>query len=529
MTLAETARTRGSSRDRMFLCAAAFTAASFLSALLLFCIEPMFSKMVLPVLGGSSAVWSIAMAVFQGLLLAGYVYGWIITRWLKLKHATFVHLGVLILACFCLPVAIAHGFAVPPEHGMPLWLVSLFLASIGLPFFAVAANAPLLQAWFARTTHSHADDPYFLYRASNLGSFAVLLAYPFFIEPVWGLAAQARIWTAGYGLLALCIAFCGSLALSLERADEPVQHARAAAIAWNGRLKWIALGFVPSGLLVAVTAHISTDVASAPFLWVAPLALYLLTFVLAFTDKPPLRFEWLLRAQPLSIAGLVALLFLEAAIPWSISLAGNLAAFFIAAMICQMLLYKSRPQAASLTEFYAWMSLGGVLGGIFAAIIAPQIFNTVIEYPLLMLAAFALRPDIAQSTRAKGLREAGLVLALAAIAFAALMAAGGNRNRHRRGILFGDRGTRRDRAAVSRGQPHALSGTGRGACLRHDALSAGSGYREARTLLLRRLQDRERGRLSPLPARHHDARRRTDVRERQTAHRQTRTARLLSS
>ncbi|HEX3945933.1 MAG TPA: fused MFS/spermidine synthase [Rhizomicrobium sp.] len=412
--------------ERMFSCAALFTATSFLSALLLFCLEPMFSKMVLPVLGGSSAVWSIAMAVFQGLLLAGYVYAWILTRWLPLRSATLVHLAVLAVAAIFLPVGIAHGFALPPNQGLPLWLVSLFLASIGMPFFAVAANAPLLQAWFARTEHKDAADPYFLYRASNFGSFAVLLAYPFFIEPAWGLAEQSRIWAVGYALLVLCIALCGSFALSLQRPEAlRTATANSSPVAWTRRIGWVAFGFVPSGLLVAVTAHIATDVASAPFLWIAPLALYLFTFVLAFTEKPFLKLEWLLAAQPFSIVLLVVLLFVEPAIPWGLALFGNLAAFFIAALICQTLLYRSRPQAQSLTEFYAWMSLGGVLGGIFAALIAPQIFNSVIEYPLLILASFALRPEIKRDFRASGLREIGFVFALSAAAVVALFAIGG--------------------------------------------------------------------------------------------------------
>lgn len=176
---------------------AVFSATSFLSALLLFCIEPLFSKMVLPVLGGTAAVWSVATVVFQGLLLAGYVYAWFIMTRLSLSNALRVHAGLLVAATFCLPVAMSKMFGEPPPHGIALWLIGLFLASIGLPFFAVAANAPLLQAWFSRTAHRHAGDPYFLYRASNLGSFAVLLAYPFLIEPVWGLAAHLQVNLSG--------------------------------------------------------------------------------------------------------------------------------------------------------------------------------------------------------------------------------------------------------------------------------------------------------------------------------------------
>src|SRR5665213_4593349 len=166
----------GARRDVTTLCAVMFTATSFLSALLFFCIEPMFSKMVLPVLGGTSAVWSVAMVVFQGLLLAGYVYAWAITKWLSLRAAMLLHLGLLLAASFCLPVAISALLGEPPSQNIALWLIALFLTSIGLPFFAVAANAPLLQAWFARTSDAYARNAYFLYRASNFGSFMVLLA-----------------------------------------------------------------------------------------------------------------------------------------------------------------------------------------------------------------------------------------------------------------------------------------------------------------------------------------------------------------
>lgn len=405
-------------------CLVAFSATSFLSALLLFSIEPMFSKMVLPVLGGTSAVWSVAIVVFQGLLLGGYVYASLITTRLSLRAALFVHMGLLIAVTFSLPVAVSTLLGEPPGGDVALWLVALFLVSIGLPFFAVAANAPLLQAWFAGTAHKSAANPYFLYRASNLGSFAVLLSYPFLIEPAWGLAAQSRIWTAGYAFLALSISICGVLALLLRRTDAPRAAAKHAAVPWRSRFEWTAYGFVPSGLLVAVTAHISTDVASAPFLWVMPLALYLLSFVLAFTDRPLVPLAWWLKLQPFAIALLVGLLLLDLVLNWAASLLGHLAAFFVAAMICQMLLYRNRPETAALTQFYVWMSLGGVLGGIFAALAAPQMFDTVLEYPLLALAAFALRPGFVNGVRALGTKDVVFALALPAIAVAVFFALG---------------------------------------------------------------------------------------------------------
>jgi hypothetical protein len=315
-----------------------FVASIFLSASLLFWIEPLFSKMVLPILGGTSAVWSVAMVVFQGLMLAGYVYAHLLTRYLPIRQALLVHLLVLAAATLSLPIAIAGGFQAPPQDGPSLWLVGLFLTSIGLPFFALAANAPLLQAWFAR---GHTQNAYLLYRASNLGSFLVLIAYPVLIERSIGLAAQSRLWSAGYLVLMLAIAASGLLALRAPVSQAPV--VQAIKTAWRDRLSWAVLGFIPSGLLIAVTAHIATDVASGPFLWIIPLALYLLTYVFAFSDKPLLPASGVLALQPFTTAVLVALFLWTGQLNWTLSLAGHLTAFFVAAMVCQSELYRRRP------------------------------------------------------------------------------------------------------------------------------------------------------------------------------------------
>jgi len=311
----------------------AFPAAIFLSASLLFWIEPLFSKMVLPVLGGSSAVWSVAMVVFQGLMLAGYVYAHILTRYVTIRYAVLIHALVLAVAAFSLPIGMAAGFQVPPQDGLSLWLAGLFLASIGLPFFALAANAPLLQAWFAR---GNSENAYLLYRASNLGSVLVLLAYPFLIEPSIGLAAQSRLWSIAYVGLVFGIVASGALALRTPALENcrPTGPAHA-AIRWRDRLHWAALGFVPSGLLIAVTAHIATDVASGPYIWIFPLALYLLTFVFAFSDKPFFPAKAMLAAQPFTTAMLVILFLWSSKLNWMVSLTGHLAAFFVAAMVCQ--------------------------------------------------------------------------------------------------------------------------------------------------------------------------------------------------
>lgn len=381
-----------------------FSATIFLSASLLFWIEPLFSKMVLPILGGTSAVWSVAMVVFQGLMLAGYVYAHILTRYLQIRTALLVHMLVLAAATLSLPIAVAGGFEAPPQDGPSLWLVGLFLTSIGLPFFALAANAPLLQAWFARRT---AQNAYLLYRASNLGSFLVLLAYPVLIERFIGLGAQSRLWSAGYLVLMLAILASGVLALRAPvlQASAP----RAVKTSWRDRLSWAVLGFIPSGLLIAVTADIATDVASGPFLWIMPLALYLLTYVFAFSDKPLLRPWAMLALQPFTTAVLVALFLWAGQLNWALSLGGHLAAFFVATMVCQIELYRRRPASEALTQFYAWMSLGGVLGGIFTALVAPRIFSTVLEYPLLVLASLLIRPGVWRTPRTVWIRDLVLV------------------------------------------------------------------------------------------------------------------------
>src|SRR4051812_42044631 len=250
-------------------------AAIFLSAALLFAVQPMFTKMVLPRLGGAPSVWSVAMVFFQAALLAGYAYAHLLTRYAPGRKSVGIHLVVMVAACFFLPLSIAAGWGRPPEVGEAFWLLGLFTVSIGLPFFALAANSPLLQAWFARTDHPAARDPYFLYAASNVGSFLALLAYPTLIEPLVRLSEQARGWSIGFVILIALIAGCGALLWRTRGAQAPTAaeaEAESAPPTWRDVADWVGLAAVPSGLLVAVTAHISTDVAAVPLLWVLPLA-----------------------------------------------------------------------------------------------------------------------------------------------------------------------------------------------------------------------------------------------------------------
>jgi hypothetical protein len=381
------------SRNRLVLIT--YTAAIFVSALLLFSVQPLFTKMVLPRLGGSPAVWSVAMVFFQSLLLAGYAYAHYLmqirTRWIPVA----AHLALLVVALLTLPLSIASGWGEPPTSGYAFWLLGLFAVSIGLPFFALAANNPLLQAWFVRTGHPNGPDPYFLYASSNIGSFLALLSYPVLLEPMFTLRTQNLIWTGGYGLLIALIAACGALLLrspAMATADTAAADADAPAPLWSLRARWIFLAAVPSGLLIAVTAHISTDVAAAPLLWVLPLSLYLLTWVLVFQSRPLLPHKWMLRAQPLAITGVIVLLAVGGEQNLLLTLGGHQLCFFVIAMACHGELARTRPAAKYLTGFYVALSFGGMVGGLFAGLIAPLAFSWIAEYPILLALAALCRP-----------------------------------------------------------------------------------------------------------------------------------------
>jgi len=382
------------SRDRLVLFL--YTAAIFVSALLLFSVQPLFTKMVLPRLGGSPAVWSVAMVFFQSLLLAGYAYAHFLMQIRNRVVPVAVHLVLLVLAFVTLPLGIAGSFGEPPNSGYAFWLLGLFAVSIGLPFFALAANNPLLQAWFVRTGHPAGPDPYFLYASSNIGSFLALLSYPVLLEPMFTLRMQNWLWTGGYGVLILLIAACGVLLLrspTLAVVDAQTQDNDAPAPSLMLRARWIFLAAVPSGLLIAVTAHISADVAAAPLLWVLPLSLYLLTWVLVFQSRPLFQHKWVLMLQPLAIAGVVCLLAFGGEQNLLLTLGGHQLCFFVIAMACHGELARTRPAAKYLTGFYVALSFGGMVGGLFAGLVAPFTFSWIAEYPILIALAALCRPS----------------------------------------------------------------------------------------------------------------------------------------
>jgi hypothetical protein len=408
----------GSASAMLRLAPTLFAATLFLSALLLFLVQPMFTKMVLPRLGGAPTVWSVAMVFFQAALLAGYAYAHLLVRFLPLGQGALLHLGILATGALTLPIGIAGAFATPPASGIALWLIGLFAVSIGLPFAVLSASAPLLQGWFAASGHPQAGNPYVLYAASNLGSFAALIAYPILIEPMLTLKDQTQLWSAGFAVLAVLIAVA-SLFVT-RRPSIVAAEATAEPASMRDRIAWMALAAIPAGLVIAVTSYITTDVAAAPFLWVVPLALYLLTFVAVFRERAWISPPIVALLVPILVAPLsIGLLGAGDRSFWLAVIGINLAAFLLVALLCHGELYRRRPAPALLTEFYLWVSLGGVLGGIFAALLAPNLFTRVYEYPLLLLAGLLVLPGMFAGGWRRFLAEAGPILGIAMLAAAA--------------------------------------------------------------------------------------------------------------
>jgi hypothetical protein len=370
-----------------------FAVAIFTGSSLLFLVQPMFAKMLLPRLGGSSSVWNTCVLFFQTVLLLGYIYAHVSTKLLGVRRQAVAHLGVLLTPFAVLPLG--AGSAGPASSENPVfWLLTTMSLTVGLPFFVVSTTAPLLQRWYATFPVPSARDPYFLYSASNLGSMIALLGYPFILEPALGVRSQTLAWTAGYAVLVLVTTACAWMvrecAHQAPGAATLEEEAAAAPVTAQRRLKWIVLSFVPSSLMLGVTTHVSSDIAAVPLMWVLPLAMYLLTFVLAFAQREIVPRQLLIRVlPPLVFVCLVTVLFAMHS-GWFIPL--HLATFFCAALLCHRELAAQRPHVSHLTEFYIWMSLGGMFGGVFNTLVAPQVFATILEYPLVLATAALLRP-----------------------------------------------------------------------------------------------------------------------------------------
>lgn len=371
---------------------ALFALTVFSSAALVFLVQPMVAKLVLPLLGGSPSVWNTSMAFFQIALLAGYAYAHVLQRIPSVRGQAMAHVVALVVAAVALPLRV-NGLAGPPSSDHPnLWLLAVLGLSIGAPFAVLSATAPLVQAWYARTTGAaEGKEPYVLYAASNLGSLIALLAYPIVVEPLTTLVGQRYGWSAAYGLFVVLI---GGLAIAVSRAQAvDIAHAGTTAPppTWRQRLIWIGLAAIPSSLMLGVSTYITTDVASAPFLWVLPLALYLATFIIAFQARPAISPPITLALQAAAIAGCVAMLPFRST-SFGLLLVVHLAAFFLTALMCHQRLVARRPDPAHLTEFYLCLSVGGVVGGAFNAFVAPVVFNDVWEYPIVLVLSCLARP-----------------------------------------------------------------------------------------------------------------------------------------
>ena len=372
-----------------------FALAIFTSASLVFVVQPMVTKLVLPMLGGSPAVWNTAMVFFQTALLAGYAYAHVLQKVGSIKTQVAVHLTLLLAAALFLPLRV-NGWLGDPDPSAPIfWLLATLALSVGAPFAVLSATAPLLQAWYARVRAGYADgkNPYVLYAASNLGSFLALLSYPVLIEPLATLSGQRWGWSGGYVAFMLMVVALAFVVWSrrLDRSAEPARLAVSPPMTLREKVILVLLAAAPSSLMLGVTAHLSTDVASAPFLWVLPLALYLLTFVIAFQNRPWIPLTTTLPVQA-AIGAVCVLTVAFRSSNWSMAFAIHLIAFFFAALMCHQLLAARRPAPDRLTEFYLLMSLGGVVGGAFTALIAPVIFNMVWEYPLVLVLVGLARP-----------------------------------------------------------------------------------------------------------------------------------------
>jgi hypothetical protein len=415
-----------------------FSVTIFVSASLLFLVEPMFAKFILPLFGSTPAVWTGSMMFFQMALLIGYLYVHATTAWLGARKQAVLHLAVVLLPLLVLPLAVPADEWAPSSEANPIFLLlGLLLVSVGLPFFAISTTNPLVQRWLADTDHPAARDPYFLYRASNLGSVIGLLGYPLLLERELTLDTQGIVWSVGYGLLLILVL---ASAVMLWRSPRPsvaegeevaeplagdpvsgggspqtadpslVAEPREERLTLVRRLRWIGLTFVPSSLMLGVTAFITTDITPIPLLWVIPLSLYLFSFVVVFSPSqrmPDLIHKVMVGTLPVMMAVLVLTILIELRNPYWLLILLHLVGFFVVAMVLHGEVARDRPPARNLTEFYLWVSVGGFLGGVFNALIAPIAFDTVVEYPLAIVLACVFLPGLVLSRLLQSDRDGG--------------------------------------------------------------------------------------------------------------------------
>lgn len=387
------------SRASGFIQTVFFTCTILVSAFLLFWVQPLFAKMILPILGGSSSVWTTSMLFFQFTLLAGYVYAHFSGEVLGTRPQILLHIVLLSSALLSLPFYIDFANSQSPEGSPAFWVLSFAALTVGLPFFIVSATAPMLQRWFSLTHHKDRDNPYFLYAASNLGCLAALFCFPMVFEPSLGVRLQTTYWQAVFYVLVALFVITGLVTfgqLDTQRESMLKKLASRAScdreISANRRLCWVFLAFIPSSMMLGLTSHVTTDIAPVSMFWIVPLACYLLSFVIVFS-----RWQHLIPNRGLAIIIMMstaALLILRVAgfektgTTALISIGLNVTLFFASAWLFHGYLSSTRPSAAHLTEFYLWMSIGGMFGGLFNALVAPVIFNQIFEYYAVIVSIF---------------------------------------------------------------------------------------------------------------------------------------------
>jgi hypothetical protein len=385
----------------------------FVSAYLLFLVQPMVAKMILPLLGGTPAVWNTCMVFYQAVLLAGYAYTHVVTTRLRFRTQLFLQVILLCLPLLVLPIQVRD--ASPGDIPPALWLLGMLTIVVGLPFFLLATTAPLVQKWFANTDHPSARDPYFLYSASNFGSMLALLGYPTLVEPYLHLKAdswlsQSWLWALGYVVFLVLMAGCAWVVWqnrsvkkiaeleSGDRNDQTESESGNDSPTWRTKLRWVGLAFVPSTMMLGVTTYMTLDVAAIPLLWVIPLTLYLLSFILVFSKWPAALHKAMVMTMPLLVL-LLVFIYLSDTTSIVARILLNLLTLFVVALVCHGEIARGRPSTRYLTEYYLLMALGGVLGGMFNALLAPIAFWSVAEYPIALVIACLLLPQMETQER----------------------------------------------------------------------------------------------------------------------------------
>jgi hypothetical protein len=359
-----------------------YAATVFWSALLLLLVQPVLTKSILPWFGGSAGVWTTSMLFYQSLLLLGYAYAHVLARRLPLRMQVLTHIALLAASLLMLPLQPSVAWKPSPADDPAGRILGLLVMTVGLPYFLLSSTSPLVQSWFARSVPT--ETPYRLFALSNLGSLIALLLYPIAIEPFLSTRSQMIFWSAGFVLFVL---LCSFAALQ-SRTGSVMQEVRLKLDrqAWT----WLALSTCPSVLWLALANHLSQDVAAVPFLWVMPLALYLLSFALSFDSHgwyAPRIYGWLL---PLAWFGIMLGVGQQGLMPIRLTLLVYAFAIFVICMFCHGELARQRPESNELTAYFLTISTGGALGGVFVGLVAPRIFNEYLELPIAVLGSVML-------------------------------------------------------------------------------------------------------------------------------------------